>query len=527
MVPSRLVAQSAKPDSINLYSDFSFVKNASPWLTSYNAAGILHYNGGRFTEARLSAKYEDGGLADYYEGRKAVNAGGGAESFYRLGDDMVFYGKVEYDYFTGSKMAGSSFIEPHHEAFDIVENDISNLGRKRLNKFNLTGALGKKIYRELSLGAKLDYKTADYAKYKDLRHKNSLMDLTATVGLSMPIGTGIEAGLNIFYHRRSESLVFATYGNSDKVYKSLISYAAFMGLTETFGERGYTDKNTETPLFDEYVGPQIQFEWTGLKDFKWYIEGSVLSRKGYFGKKSPYTISHNQNKGHVIDARSILEYRNKPTVRHRLTMSFELEDLTDYSNSYYELRKDNNATYYQYYTPEKIASKTWIEARATYNADLGITVNIPAFSAGFSYKLSNRDLVAIEYPYFRKQNLVTHDFECSATKNIIRTRDIITFSGGINLRTGSGKVCSDGTYTTPSDKQRKPGEMITYLYRNYEFLTKTQLGGFVSMGFSTYLKEYDIKPFAKLGFGFRSVSDSEWLDGKQRYSCNLTIGMCF
>lgn len=110
----------------------------------------------------------------------------------------------------------------------------------------------------LSLGARVDYTAANYAKYKDLRHKNKLMDLSATAGLTVPVASWLTVGADYRYHRSNESVTFGVYGKNDKVYKSLISYAAFMGRVEQFGNSGYTDKSREMPLFDEGHGAGVQ-----------------------------------------------------------------------------------------------------------------------------------------------------------------------------------------------------------------------------------------------------------------------------
>ena len=66
--------------------------------------------------------------------------------------------------------------------FRSVEADPERLGKKQKETYRLIGGIGVGLTDRFSLGAKIDYTTANYAKMRDLRHVNSWLDLTVTAG---------------------------------------------------------------------------------------------------------------------------------------------------------------------------------------------------------------------------------------------------------------------------------------------------------------------------------------------------------
>ena len=86
------------------------------------------------------------------------------------------------------------------------------------------------------------------------------MDLRVTASVYAPLKEWLNVGADYQYHRNTESLEFGTYGKSDKVYNTLIDYGTFMGLTEQFGNEGYTDKTHEMPLFEDAHQGALQIE---------------------------------------------------------------------------------------------------------------------------------------------------------------------------------------------------------------------------------------------------------------------------
>ena len=71
----------------------------------------------------------------------------------------------------------------------------------------LTGAISVALNSRLAIGGKLDYVAANYAKHRDMRHKNSLMDMNLSLGLTYSLTKKVSLGVNGYYRRSVEGLI--------------------------------------------------------------------------------------------------------------------------------------------------------------------------------------------------------------------------------------------------------------------------------------------------------------------------------
>ena len=198
------VASSCYGQDSLLLRNYQFVKRTDTWLTSQNAAGLTRLNHPSISEAELSLTKRKGGHVDWYQSPDVLQVTANVESFTRISQRTVVFGAMTYDNFSGRDMAGSAFINPDHKPFDIVEDSLVNTGTKHRDTYRLTGAVGIDVGRGTAVGLRLDYTAANYAKYKDLRHKNKLMDLTFTAGLNRQlsiVNCQFTVGANYLYRR--------------------------------------------------------------------------------------------------------------------------------------------------------------------------------------------------------------------------------------------------------------------------------------------------------------------------------------
>ena len=310
------VASSCYGQDSLLLRNYQFVKRSDSWLTSQNAAGLTRLCSPSVSEAELSLTKSKGGLVDWYQSPDLLQATANVESFTRISQRAVVFGSMTYDNFSGRDMAGTAFISPDHKPFDIVEDSLVNTGTKHRDTYRLTGAVGVDVWRGLAAGIRLDYTAANYAKYKDLRHKSKLMDMTFTAGINYPLSIvnyQFTIGANYLYRRTTESLVFSLYGREDKVYKSLIDYGTFMGRVEQFGSSGYTDKGQEMPLVDDYNGLGLQLSIVHYP-LSIFTSLTYAHRNGYYGRKSPYNITYSNHHADLLTFDARLSW----AVRHSL-----------------------------------------------------------------------------------------------------------------------------------------------------------------------------------------------------------------
>lgn len=511
-----------------LWKDYDYLKTSDPWLTSQNAAGLTRLKTSHLSDATISYSISNGGFVNYDQAGKSRTIDAGIESFYRLNKRSVIYGRLSYNNFAGKDMTGSAFVNPYRMPFDIVEDSLTNPGRKQRDTYNLIGAFGVDIYKGIALGIKIDYTAANYAKYKDLRHKNNLMDLTVTAGVYVPIGCRVQMGANYYYRRSSEGVRFSIYGNSDLIYKSIVSYGTAYGKAETFGEYGYTDSNREMPLFNEYQGGGVQLSWDITPWLSWYNNFSFNNRDGYYGKKSSYTISYNQFDGNQFEysGRFSISHVNN---RHDLNIQFSTEKLTDYNNTYREVEDPvTSARYYEYYTPVKLSKKTWTSGGIAYTGYYGINDMTTKWIVNSGVNLMQRKQTMYEYPYYRKQNIRSTELFARGERNIPLKPGILTAALGMSYKKGSGEIYKDGVMAAPSDKQTAPVEMTAFLHREYQWLTAPQYAIDAMAKYAFIFPKTRIKTYAKAGISYRRTSESdEYLEGKSHTTLSFAIGCTF
>ena len=456
-----------------LLRDYRYIQQLSPWLTQRNAAALsLAFNSHEaIAETELSFTHASGKLTNY-SGASSVNDFQAAiESYYRINPHAVVFGSISYDNFSGNDMAGSVFMQDRLP-FDIVEDSLTNSGSKHRDLYQLTGAVSYSFSPALAIGLRMDYTSGNYAKYKDLRHKNKLMDMKLTAGVVSTPLSGFTIGADYTYLRRSESVEFGTYGKSDKVYKSLIDYGALIGNVEQFGNEGYTDKTHEMPLFEDGHSGGLQFSIEHAA-FTLFSALTYSHSTGYYGSKSPYTITYTNHDRDVFTLQGHASYAFNAS-SFSLDVRYQSETLQNRINTFRGQTNNNGATHYEYYDDTETGDKKWRNLDIDYTMYLGIRHELPTWTINAGYHWQQRDITAYLYPYYRQQLLRTNELTASVARNIMLNKGVwnIMIKGG--YQKGSGAPYTDGTFVILSDKQPQPATMAAYLYQDYQYLTAPQ-----------------------------------------------------
>ena len=488
-----------------LLRDYRFVQQSSPWLTQRNAAALTLFNSQSISEAELSFTHASGKLTNFSGSPSSNDFQVATESYYRINPRTVVYGAISYDNLSGKDMTGSVFMQDRLP-FDIVEDSLTNMGRKHRDTYHLVGAFGYQVANGFAVGMKADYTAANYAKYKDLRHKNKLMNLDFTAGVlgSFNIqGSTVNVGLDYTYHRRTESVEFGTYGKADKVYKSLIDYGALMGIVEQFGNDGYTDKTNEMPLFEDAHGVGLQLEFMPL-----FLSVFYSHATGYYGRPSQYTITYTDHDRNIFTLQGRLSHAFS-TSRVSLDVKYQSEKLENRINTYRGLTNDYGATYYEYYDATKSGEKGWRNFDVDYTLHLGIRHELPTWTITAGYHWQQRDITAYLYPYYRQQQLNTSEVTASMTRNLNLMGGIfgVTLKGG--YQTGSGDPYHDGSFVTPSAKQPQPATMEAFLYRDYEFLTAKQYHLGLQLKYNFIFPGTRLNTFVRTAFDYRKAKTND------------------
>jgi hypothetical protein len=463
--------------------DFAFIRQSEAWLCSENAAGLqyLPVSDISFAEAYMSKN--DGNFINYYQSDNSYKWGALTESYYRLNPLIVFYGKVNYSNFNGKNMGGSAFINPYYNVLDIVETTDDTRGTKNLETYNLIGAVSANLSKAWSIGGKVDYKAANYAKFKDLRHVNSFFDVSATVGISYQLNQWMDIGVNYFYRRSVESIEFKMYGTTDKRYFSLVNFGSFYGRTEEFGENGYTEKSAVNPTVNTFNGASLQLNLKATDQWHFFNELSYKSREGYYGKRSPSTPVYTEHKGSVMSYSGVLSFRNKQQL-HVLNGSADREKLENFENVWRKENTTGGRTDIVYYGNTKVLNRTVLNANVGYTANLNIIDNCPEWTLSAEADWHNRQQTVSQHPFYRKQTIRFWDVGAQAGRNIVQRKSILGFTLGVSYGSGGGTAKNDGTYITVSSTQEPPKSLDSRLEQEYKYLTAKHFTGNIGVKYS-------------------------------------------
>lgn len=505
----------AAQDSL-LLRDYSFIKQSSSWLTQRNAAALTLCDNKNIAEAELLLSHGSGKLTGISGSPSLTTLQAFIESYYRINPRTVVFGAISYDNQSGSDMTGSVFMQ-QRLPFDIVEDSLTNAGRKHRDTYHLIGGCGYDIYKGISIGLKADYTAANYAKYQDLRHKNKLMDLKLTVGVFAPFTSWLNVGADYTYLRRTESVKFDTYGKNEKVYKSLIDYGGMMGIVEQFGNDGYTDKTNEMPLFEDghSVGlqlgffPQRSLQRQTLKERMFNVQCSMefSHTTGYYGSKSPYTITYTDHDRDILANHIRLSYLpSTGTSRHHLDLHYQNEKLQNNMNTFRGQTNTTGATHYEYYDATEAGNKSWRNLDIDYTMYLGIRHEMPTWTMTAGYHWQQRDMSSYLYPYYRQQQLRTNALTATVTRNFMMPKGVwgITVNGG--YKKGSGEPYTDGTFVTPGSKQYQPATQEALLWHDYQYLTAAQYNIGLQMKYTFIFLGTNLRTHIRAAIDYRRAS---------------------
>ncbi|MBO7110240.1 MAG: hypothetical protein J6V97_09135 [Prevotella sp.] len=529
---------------------YDAIKRSDAWLTSLNAAALTRYSASNAAQAELSLTKAKGGFTDFSDSPDVLQGDAAVEAFYRLSSRTVFYGAMSYDNFSGKDMAGSTFISdfrPHtsdlilqtsyfrHLPFDIIEDSLNNTGTKHRDTYHLTGGFGYSVSNGFSVGARLDYTAANYAKYKDLRHKNKLMDMTFSASVFTPIGRLVQIGATYIYRRTTESVLFSTYGKGGRNFVSFINYGPYIGQTEQFGSTGFTDKSREMPLVDDYNGACLQFSIGHSPALQFYNAMTYAHRRGYYGRRSPYTITFTRHKSHVYKYDARLSHQSEKA-RFFLNFSLSAENLENLLPSRLELKNEAGATYYEYFTPVKSANRLWVDGQASLRADVSQlssealttpgSMSVWSFEGGLRW--AHHKQTAYLFPYYRRQHYTGYEPFISLTRNIATQKGVWTAQAGASFRHGDGTPADDGTFIEPSDKQMPPPTMDTYFWRDYQWMNAAQYEVGASGQYAFIMPSTSMKTYVRIALSHRKCNErNEYMAGPDRTTATLTLGCEF
>lgn len=469
----------------------------------------------------LKGYIRKGDLVNYYQSDDSRNFEIRTESYYRFSERLMLSGAISYGMDKGKNMSGSVFINPEYIPFDIVEMDKSNAGTKRREWYSLSGKAGYSLNSRISLGASWEYAVENYAKFKDLRHQNSMMDLSLSLGGKYKITDNVTVGLAYVYRRNIQRVSFNIYGNTDRQYTSLISFGGFYGRSELFGESGYT--SNALPLFTQINGGTLQLLWE-TTNVKWFNEFGYYKDNGQFGTGSSTSItySNHHSTGLEYESKLIIE---KSRLSHVIELKVFSKSLENNENSYKESTDANGVSQIVYYGSNKVGEKEWYGADVTYSFLSGDGMRRSDWSAGMGAGYYSRHLTASQYPFYRKQDIDMVHADLFVKKNWFKKKNIYTLSIEGGYSTGWGNMNEDGTYTSVSENQKVPVSLDNLLVQEYDYNVASQVKACVSLGYERGITK-KLSLCSNVDFSYLTALNTT-LKGKKRIVCGLAAGVKF
>ena len=515
---------------------YDALKRSDAWLTSQNAAALTRYAADNAAQAELSLAKAKGGFTDASGSPDVLQANAAVESFCRLNSRTVVYGLMGYDNFSGRDMAGSAFIQGVRLLpFDIVEDSLNNTGTKHRDTYRLRGAVGYSLTGGIALGASLDYTAANYAKYKDLRHKNKLMDMTFAASIFSPIGSSMQIGATYLYRRTTESVEFSTYGKGGRNFVSFINYGPYIGQTEQFGSVGFTDKGHELPLVDDCDGASLQLAFSP-SSFLLYSSFTYAHRRGYYKRSNSISpIVYSRHESHVYQYDMRLSHQSEKA-RFFLDFSLSADNLVNRQPARRELKNEAGASYFEYSDPVKTANRLWVDGQASLRAEwlpladeaLSVPGSLSAWAVEGGLRWEHHKQTAYLFPYYRHQRLTSNEPFVSLTRNIATKKGVWTLQTEFSFRQGDGTPADDGTFIAPSDKQTPPPTMEAYFWRDYQWMNAAQYAVGASAQYSFIMPSTAMKTYARLAMSHRKCNEPcELMAGRDRTMATLTLGCEF
>ena len=271
----------------------------NPWLAGSNAAGLREVRTGSISYAELYAGASRGGFHRSWEADSPWEAGAEAATVKHL-DRFSMKGEFSFGQMSGPDMCGSMSLRPGYFPLDVLE---FTPGRKTRQTYAFDGAVSIDLAGGWRLGSSMDFTSANYAKRKDLRHTDYLLDMTVSPGVTYTTPSGdLTLGVNYIYRKTSESIVAEQVGTGESSYYAFLDKGLYYGKYEVWSGSGVHLDEAGVQGFPQ----QEQFQGVGLQTGfgkSYYADFEYLYGSGTAGEKQSVWYrfpSHNIN-GRLVE----------------------------------------------------------------------------------------------------------------------------------------------------------------------------------------------------------------------------------
>jgi len=170
------------------------------------------YRGPEYAAVKADCKVEGGGFRGIYDPLFSVRSSLGAEVV-TVKKGLMLQGHFEYGYDYGTQSRWKGWIDPYETPFMLCDSIPGNVTQEN---YSLGGSLAYPLGR-WRIGIDAQYRAGIFAKHKDLRGKNTRMDVSIAPSVAW-CGEYFRAGLSAGWLRNTEQVEYMQVDASSEKY---------------------------------------------------------------------------------------------------------------------------------------------------------------------------------------------------------------------------------------------------------------------------------------------------------------------
>ena len=469
------------------------------WNNSHNVSGIRQDSVSR-SYAEAYGEYESGEFRDTWQAEKGWSAGASTASIRHM-ERISLKGSFSFRQTEGYGMCGSMFIAPGFYPVDVLE---FTPGRKTLQTYSFDGGFSYDLSDRWRIGAAMDFKSANMAKRKDLRHTNWKLDMSVSPGFMYHKGD-FAVGASYIFGKTSESIKAEQVGTSESSYYAFLDKGLMYGVYSVWNGSGLHLSEAGVngfPVKDFSNGAAVQMQYKGF-----FAEGEYLHTQGTVGEKEYIWFRFPGN-----EVKALIGYRSDgDEVRHYARLGFGWKGL-GMDESILEKVTENGVTDVYNHGSNRILAKETISLSPEYEM-VGKVVEILAGAhLGWENGLSSQ-----MYPYVSSQRILNWNAGAEALVHIGG------FDLGAEIGFGGGALTeTEGKVNENSGVQTAPFRLQQWYERQMEYRTASKIKAGLSLRYNFRNGIY-VQGEGKLTHG----SGLQHIGGSGRFVTALRIGYDF
>lgn len=479
---------------------FDFVERRNPWNASRNAAGIRQDSLSR-SYAEVYMTKENGGFAGYSASDDSWNAGARTESI-RHFDKISFAGHFVYDYFDGRNMCGSMFVDPGFYPVDILE---FTPGRKIRESYGFMGGVAAVLGKRWTGGLKIDFEAQNYAKRKDLRHKNTRLDFEIAPGVVYHTGR-FAVGAAYIFGKNSERIEAKEIGTTPDSYEAFFDKGLAFGVLERWDGSSIHLSDSDLGIRGFPVKEITQGVSVQVQQGVFYADATYRDRKGETGEKGAAWYQFDASQ---LTANVVLSLGSDPC-RHFVRLN---ADWFSQDNRESIIRKENvNGIITAHNLGSvPVAGRRSLDMRGEYE---WITRRID-LRAGVSWAQLDRQSTLL-FPYVREQDM----HAVSVFAHVVWTLGSWELTTAADFLRG-GFSEREREFHTDLDPDEYPMQLTDYYNYANEYFTAPRVGA--ELGLRRNIKRFYVDLAARYEHGF----DLRYIPQANRIRATLGVGYNF